>query len=104
MVAHLAKDGEVADRLPLRDLEHDVARLELVAVERLAQRTGGVFQKARDAGAVQAVYERIDQLEKAVIEEPRYVFLDRYLRFLMVALGCLLGGLFLSSTWLGVLP
>lgn len=73
-------------------------------VERLAKRTGGTFHEARDAGAVVTVYERIDELERTTVEEPRYVFEDRYLLFLLAALVLLVGGCLLASTLLEVLP
>ncbi|MFH2001054.1 MAG: VWA domain-containing protein, partial [Planctomycetota bacterium] len=41
-------------------------------VRHLAERTGGCFYEARDAGAIAGVYADIDELEKVELEEPRY--------------------------------
>jgi Ca-activated chloride channel family protein len=73
-------------------------------VERLAAATGGRFFAARDAGAVAGVYAAIDDLEKARIDEPRYVPEDRFLPFVAAALGLLVAGIVLRSTALDVLP
>jgi Ca-activated chloride channel family protein len=73
-------------------------------IERLARRTGGVFYEARDAGAVADVYARIDELEKVELEEPRYRIEERFLPFLLAAVGLLLASRVLGSTVLEVLP
>ena len=52
----------------------------------LARRTGGAFHAARDAGAVESVYARIDTLEKAPFEEARTVVRDAHVPFLVAAL------------------
>jgi len=78
--------------------------LDTSQVEHLAARTGGRFFEARDAGAVTGVYEYIDALEKVVLEEPRYKVEERFLPFLIVAVGLLLLSRLLRSTVLEVLP
>lgn len=78
--------------------------LDTRAVEHVARRTGGGFFRARDADALASVYAEIDALEKAPLEEPRYVFVDRFLAFLVAALVLLLVGRWLGTTVLDVLP
>jgi len=79
-------------------------RVDTGALQRMASRTGGEFHEARDAGAVDAVYRQIDVLEKTGFERPRYVFEDRHLPFLLLAILLMLGGRLLGSTVLGVFP
>ncbi|MGE0142683.1 MAG: VWA domain-containing protein [Planctomycetota bacterium] len=59
--------------------------LDTTLVEKLARDTKGQFFPARDAVAIQAVYEHIDRLEKAAFEEPRFRFDDRWLPFALTA-------------------
>ena len=65
-----------------RDAAGAWVELDTRPVERLAARTGGTFHRARNAGAVGAVYDRIDRLERSPTTEPRHIFRDRYLGFL----------------------
>jgi len=64
-------------------------------VEALAARTGGGAFLARDAGALDAVYARIDALERSPIAEPRFRLRERFrtplgLGLLLAAFGVLL--------------
>jgi len=81
-----------------------IAPIDTTQVERLAERTGGRFFRARDASAVDAVYASIDELERVEIEEPRYRIEERFLPFLVAALILLLAGRVLRSTVFEVLP
>lgn len=87
-----------------RDPSGALVKLDTKPIERLASRTGGTFHRARDAGAVAAVYERIDQLEKAAFEEPRFGIEDRFLLFLLAGIVLLLLARLLGATVLEVLP
>jgi Ca-activated chloride channel family protein len=78
--------------------------LDTRQVRRLAERTGGRFFEARDAGAVAAVYAEIDALEKAALPEPRWRVEDRFLAFLVAAVALWLTGRVLERTALEVLP
>lgn len=73
-------------------------------VERLAERTGGRFFQAKDADAVGRVYDAIDALETAPFAEPRYELEERFLPFLLAALGLMLVGRVLQATVFEVLP
>lgn len=78
--------------------------LDTSQIELLAEKTGGRFFEARDAGAVASVYGYIDDLEKVELEEPRYKVEERFLIFLIAALAMLLTTRVLQSTILEVLP
>jgi Ca-activated chloride channel family protein len=73
-------------------------------VEDLAKRTGGVFQAARDAAAVEAVYARIDALEKTPAGEARFETRDAFLGWLLAGLLLLLLGRLLGASLLEVAP
>jgi len=79
-------------------------RLDTRPVELLAQRTGGTFHRVQNAGAVSAVYDRIDRLERAPVEEPRYRMELRFLPFLLAGLFLVLLGALLAATVFEVLP
>jgi Ca-activated chloride channel family protein len=78
--------------------------LDTSQVEDLAERTGGRFFEARDAGTVAAVYAEIDALERGAIPKPRYRLEERFAPFLLAALLALALSRFLATTWLAVLP
>jgi Ca-activated chloride channel family protein len=73
-------------------------------VRTLAERTGGRFFAARDAGTLAGVYADIDTLERSSIERPRFELVEKYAPFLLCALGLLLAGRFLGTTVLAVDP
>ena len=73
-------------------------------VEAMAQGTGGTFHRARSAGDVVAVYEHIDRLEPAPIEEPRYIFAERHRAFVAWGILLLVVASVLGVFGLGVLP
>jgi Ca-activated chloride channel family protein len=69
--------------------------VDTAQVEDLATRTGGGAFLARDAGALDAVYARIDALERSPIAEPRFRLREEYqaplgLGLLLAAIGLLL--------------
>jgi Ca-activated chloride channel family protein len=74
------------------------------AIEKLARRTGGEFHEAPTAAALSAVYDTIDALERTRFEEPRSVFRDRFLPFLVAALLLAAVGRLLAAGPLEVLP
>jgi Ca-activated chloride channel family protein len=73
-------------------------------VERLARRTGGAFHEARDAGALDAVYARIDALERSPVAASVVRLEDRHLPFLLAAIALLVAARLLSATALRVSP
>lgn len=94
----------IAAGLMRRDATGQWVRLDTRPIEALAARTGGTFHPVRDAGALDDVYARIDELETAPLDDPRYVLADRRLPFVALALLLLLVGGVLRATWLGVRP
>jgi Ca-activated chloride channel family protein len=82
----------------------DAPPLDTGPIERLAAETGGRFFAARDAGAVGAVYAAIDALEKTAFDAPRFSIEERFLPYLLLAVGLLVAARMLQATWLAVLP
>lgn len=78
--------------------------LDTTQVRQLAEKTGGEFYEARDAGAVASVYSTINNLERVELTEPRYRVEERFLPFLVAAVLLLLLSRLLQSTMLEVLP
>jgi Ca-activated chloride channel family protein len=73
-------------------------------VERLARRTGGSFHEARDAGALEAVYARIDAMERSPVAASVARLEDRHLGFLLAGVAVLLLARFLGAGPLRVSP
>ncbi len=73
-------------------------------VQRLAELTGGRFYRARDANAVAEVYDEINRLERVEFEDPRFKVMERFLPFLVGALGLILLSRLLQCTVLEVMP
>ncbi|MHC4471635.1 MAG: VWA domain-containing protein [Planctomycetota bacterium] len=94
----------IAAGLGGRDSSGRWVPLDTRQVRRLAERTGGRFFTARDAGAVAGVYAEIDALTKVEFAEPRYRVEEWFLPFLAAAVALLLLGRLLESRWLLVLP
>ena len=94
----------IAAGIMRRDPTGAWVRLDTRPIEHLAERTGGAFHPVRDARALDAVYGRIDAMEKAPLEDPRYVLADRRLGFAVLALVLLVLGRLLGATWLRVRP
>jgi len=87
-----------------RDPAGKLVPLDTAAVRRVATRTGGAFYEARDAGALAAVYEAIDRLERVQLPQPRWRIEERFLPFLAAAVALLVAGRLLEGTLLRVLP
>lgn len=87
-----------------RDAAGEWVEIDTRQIRLLAERTGGRFYTARDAGAVESVYTEIAQLHKAAFEEPRFEVEERFLSFLAAAVVLLIGSRLLQSTVLAVLP
>jgi Ca-activated chloride channel family protein len=59
--------GDIVKRSAMVEVDIDEALMK-----RIAERTGGEFFRATDAGSLKAVFERIDQLEKSEIKLSAY--------------------------------
>jgi len=73
-------------------------------IEAVAARTGGAFFEAADAGAMGAVYESVDRMETTLFERARLETEERFLPFLLAALGLHVLARLLGATLLETLP
>ncbi len=72
---------------------------------RVAQATGGRYFRATDTESLRTIYQRIDQMEKTEIEQPKFmVYREWYAMFVIPAVLLLLAEIGLGQTWLRVLP
>jgi Ca-activated chloride channel family protein len=68
-------------------------------LEAIARETGGIFRLARDADALRAVYEEIDELEKSEIESTRFLdYRELFWPFALAGLVLLVVEIVLSCT------
>lgn len=68
------------------------SRVDTTTLKNIAEKTGGFFQKARDAKSLHAIYKKIDKMEKSEIESIRFVnYKEEFMWFALAALillGC----------------
>jgi len=84
--------------------ENRPVRIDEVLLTDVARATGGRYFRARDAQALQRIYEQIDRLERTPVKSRTYVrFTEEYRWPLGVALGALALELLLLA-WRGPLP
>jgi Ca-activated chloride channel homolog len=84
--------------------ENRPVRIDEVLLTDVARTTGGRYFRARDAAALQRIYEQIDQLERVPVRTRTYV---RYAEQYRIPLGIALGLLALEVgllAWRGPLP
>lgn len=79
--------------------ELNTEQLQLVA-----EKTKGRYFNADDPMSLARAFHDIDQLEKTIIEEPRFFIRDCYLGLLISGIGLVLLSRILRATVLGVLP
>lgn len=80
----------------------DVDEKTLAAI---ATKTNGAFFRATDTASLEAIYARIDALEKTPREVNHYEHHDEHFAWALVpGLALLAGELVLASTWLRRLP
>jgi Ca-activated chloride channel homolog len=73
-------------------------------VRRMTERCDGVYFQARDAAALSRVYERIDALEKAPTPDEQFRVEEKFLPFLVAAIGLVLAAGALRATVFEVIP
>lgn len=73
-------------------------------VQRLAERTGGRFFRARDASSLGGVYAAIDEMERTPLDEPRHALEERFAPFLVASLALFAASWTLRATVLRVSP
>ena len=84
--------------------ENRPVRIDEPLLTDVARATGGRYFRARDAAALQSIYEQIDRLERTPVKSRTYVrFTEEYRWPLGVALGALALELLLLA-WRGPLP
>ncbi len=84
--------------------ENRPVRIDEALLEDVARKTGGRYFRARDAAALQRIYQQIDQLERVPLRVKTYVrWTDLYRWPLALALGALVLELLLAA-WRGPLP
>ncbi len=72
---------------------------------KIAETTGGRYFRATDSAALEAIYAEIDRLEKtAVVEERFQQYRERFILFLLPALGLIVGEALLRTTRLRQIP
>ena len=68
-------------------------------LRRIANETGGKYFRARDKDALKRIYDQINELETSPIEITQYKrYEEKFLPFLLVALGLLLFEVILKFT------
>jgi Ca-activated chloride channel family protein len=80
----------IAAGIGRRTADGQEVEIDTRPVQEVASLTGGAFFAARDASAVERVYEVIDELERSAFDAPRYREVERFLPFLLLALALLL--------------
>jgi Ca-activated chloride channel family protein len=84
--------------------ENRPVRIDETLLEDIARSTNGRYFRARDAAALERIYEQIDQLERSPTRVARYrPFIDEYRWPLGIALGALALELVLLA-WRSPLP
>jgi Ca-activated chloride channel family protein len=84
--------------------ENRPVRIDEALLTEIASASGGRYFRARDAQALQNIYEQIDRLERSAVSAKSYVrYTERYRWPLTLAIGALLLELLLLA-WRGVLP
>lgn len=78
--------------------------VDFTELEQVAKATGGRFFAAQSDADLAKVYEEIDRLEKAPIEDPRYRTVDRFELPLLAGLLALALSLLLELGWLRGAP
>ncbi|MEP6763832.1 MAG: aerotolerance regulator BatA, partial [Gemmatimonadaceae bacterium] len=84
--------------------ENRPVRIDEALLTEIANASGGRYFRARDAAALQNIYEQIDRLERSAVSSKAYVrYTEQYRWPLGLAIGALLLEL-LVLAWRGVLP
>ena len=84
--------------------ENRPVKIDEPLLTEIATNTGGRYFRAKDAQALQRIYEQIDTLERSLVEARSYIrYTERFRWPLLVALLALLGELALHARR-GVLP
>jgi Ca-activated chloride channel family protein len=86
-------------------LRRAYVELDERALQEIAERSGGRYFHAEDAGALAEVYDEIDALERSEIVEVRYMqYEEHYAAFAGIGLGLILAGTLVAESLLRRLP
>jgi Ca-activated chloride channel family protein len=84
--------------------ENRPVRIDEALLTEISEASGGRYFRARDAAALQRIFEQVDQLERSPVESRSFVrYTERFHWPLSVAVVALLGEVWLLA-WRGVLP
>jgi Ca-activated chloride channel family protein len=84
--------------------ENRPVKIDEALLTEIATNTGGRYFRAKDAEALQSIYEQIDALERSIVEARAYIrYTERFRWPLLLGLAALLGELALRARR-GVLP
>lgn len=84
--------------------ENRPVKIDEALLNEIATNTGGRYFRAKDAQALQSIYEQIDALERSIVEARAYIrYTERFRWPLLLGLAALLGELALRARR-GVLP
>ena len=84
---------------------YEAVQIDEATLESIAEETGGAYYRAQDEGALAAIYDEIDQLEKTEITMHTYMeYNERFRFFVLPALGLLLLEVGLLGTRFRKLP
>ena len=84
--------------------ENRPVKIDEALLTEIATNTGGRYFRAKDAQALQSIYEQIDALERSIVEARAYIrYTERFRWPLLLGLAALLGELALRARR-GVLP
>lgn len=80
-------------------------KLDEETLQQIAQLTEGEYFRATDTEELMKIYERIDELEKTIVETQSFVsYTDKFSLFVAPALALLLVQLLLGELWLREIP
>lgn len=95
----------VVDSLFGKQVVYESVEIDEETLREIAERTGGLYFRAEDTGALKSIYEEIDEMEKTEIQTSSYMeYNEQFRRFLMPALALLLLEVVLLGTRYRKLP
>ena len=95
----------VVDSLFGKQVVYESVEIDEETLLEIAERTGGLYFRAEDTGALKSIYEEIDEMEKTEIQTSSYMeYNEQFRRFLIPALALLLLEVVLLGTRYRKLP
>ena len=95
----------VVDSLFGKQVVYESVEIDEETLREIAERTGGLYFRAEDTGALKSIYEEIDEMEKTEIQTSSYMeYNEQFRRFLIPALALLLLEVVLLGTRYRKLP